>query len=271
MMNRKLMMSLVLVPCFLASFAGPCLGEDAQTGLTVKKVLFSRMRGDMEKIALFCNQTCVPKLSSVEGENPRVVMDIEGVSPIRPKSLNVNVPGKFVKKVRSYFDKETNVLRIVLDMDPAKYYLVSPKQDPSGHYMLTIKEETESPWSKEMHIAMLQPDLRPGEQDGKPAETLSGRKKPRVAEGVKGSQSLAEGRSQLNAGKFAAAVNTFTDILTTHPHDSLAYRLRGNAYDNLGDRQRAIEDWTQAARLGDSLLPSYLDFLQVKWRENQAL
>ena len=37
------------------------------------------------------------------------------------------------------------------------------------------------------------------------------------------------------------------------------YRLRGNAYDNLGDRQKALEDWAQAARLGDVLLQSSLD------------
>lgn len=51
---------------------------------------------------------------------------------------------------------------------------------------------------------------------------------------------------------------------------SLSYRLRGNAYDNLADRQKAMEDWTRAARLGDTTMQSYLDFLQVKWWENSA-
>ena len=51
---------------------------------------------------------------------------------------------------------------------------------------------------------------------------------------------------------------------------SLSYRLRGNAYDNLAYRRKAMEDWTRAARLGDTTMQSYLDFLQVKWRENPA-
>lgn len=270
-MNSKLVMSFVLVPCFLASFAMQCFGEDATNALTVKKVLFSRMRGSIEKVVLFCNQSCVPRLSSVEGGNLRVVMDVEGVSPIRPKSLDVDVGGKFVKKVRSYFDKESKVLRVVLDMYPAKYYLVSPKQDPSGNYMVTIKEDTDAPWSQDVHITMLHPDLRPEGQPGNLAETAPGRERPGAIGNVKGLHSLDEGRSQLKACKFAAAVDTFTDVLKARPHDSLVYRLRGNAYDNLGDRQKAIEDWTQAARLGDSLLPSFLDFLQVQWRQNQAL
>ena len=51
------------------------------------------------------------------------------------------------------------------------------------------------------------------------------------------------------------------------PKDSLSYRLRGNAYDNQGNREKAIEDWIQASRLGDAVVQSYLDFLGIKWRE----
>ena len=89
-----------------------------------------------------------------------------------------------------------------------------------------------------------------------------------AVETAKDAHSLVHGRSQLNAGEFVAAVDTFTQILAANPEESLSYRLRGNAYDNLGNRQKAIEDWTQAARLGDTTLQSYLDFLEIKWREN---
>jgi Flp pilus assembly protein TadD len=87
---------------------------------------------------------------------------------------------------------------------------------------------------------------------------------------TRGMHSVDQGRSQLNADEFASAVDTFTQILAAHPQDSLSYRLRGNAYDNLGDRAKAVEDWTQAARLGDTLMQSYLDFLQVNWRETSV-
>ncbi|HUT42976.1 MAG TPA: hypothetical protein VMW95_01465, partial [Desulfobacterales bacterium] len=110
----------------------------------------------------FCNQSCAPELFSLEGENPRVVMDMKGVFLIQTKARNISTGGKFVKKVRSYLDKHTNILRIVLDMEPSKYYIVRPIQDPSGNYMLTINEDTSSPRSQEKRITILRPDLRPG-------------------------------------------------------------------------------------------------------------
>ena len=76
--------------------------------------------------------------------------------------------------------------------------------------------------------------------------------------------SVDQGKSQLNDGEFAAAVDIFTQILATHPQDSLIYRLRGDAYDNLGDQQKALEDWTQAARLGDTIY----SLIWTPWRSS---
>jgi tetratricopeptide (TPR) repeat protein len=283
-MNSKYLILLLLVLCFAVSFSGLCAGEDPKA-LTVKKIAFTRDKAGRERIALFCNQACVPELSSVEGENPRVVMDMKGVFLIQTKARNVNTGGKLVKRVRSYLDKQTKILRIVLDMESSKYYIVRPMQDPSGNtYKLTIYEATSlseqkpggskdaegSLPSQEMRITILRPNLRTGEQEGKLQEAASRSEKLRAVKAAKDVQSVDQGRSQLNAGEFAAAVDTFTKILAAHPQDSLSYRLRGNAYDNLADRQKAMEDWTLAARLGDTTMQSYLDFLQVKWRENPA-
>ena len=120
--------------------------------------------------------------------------------------------------------------------------------------------------SQEKRITILRPGLRP--EEGKRQEAVASPEKTRDVKVTKDLPSVEQGRSQLNSGEFAAAVDTFTQILAVHPQDSMSYRLRGNAYDNLGDRQKAVEDWTQAARSGDTTLQSYLDFLQVKWREN---
>jgi tetratricopeptide (TPR) repeat protein len=284
-MNSKFLILLLLVLCFAVNVSGLCASEDQKTELTVKKIAFTRDKGGSERITLFCNQSCVPELFSLEEENPRVVMDMKGFSLIPTKARNVNTGGKLVKRVRSYLDKQTKILRVVLDMEPSKYYNVRPTQDPSGNtYVLTINEDISlseqnsegskdtkgSPMSQETRITILRPDLSPGEQEGKLQEATPSQEKRIDVTTVKDLQLVDQGRSQLNAGEFAAAVNTFTQILAAHPQDSLSYRLRGNAYDNLGDRQKAVEDWIQAARLGDTILHSYLDFLQVKWRENPA-
>jgi tetratricopeptide (TPR) repeat protein len=284
-MNSRPFILLLLFLCFAVSFSGFCAGEDQKTALTVKKIVFTRDKGGRERIALYCNQSCVPELFSLEEENPRVVMDMKGVFLIQTKARNVNTGGKLIKRVRSYLDKQTKILRVVLDLEPSKYYIVRPMQDPFGNkYMLTIyeaaslseqkpgesKDAKGSSLSQEKRITILRPDLKPGEQEGKLQETEPSPEKRNAVKAAKDLQSVDQGRSQLNAGEFAAAVDTFTKILAAHPQDSLSYRLRGNAYDNLADRQKAVEDWTQAARLGDTTLQSYLDFLQVEWRENPA-
>ena len=75
-MNSKLFILLLLVPCFAVSFSGICASEDQKTALTVKNIAFTREKGGVEKVALFCNQSCTPELFSLEEENPRVVMDM---------------------------------------------------------------------------------------------------------------------------------------------------------------------------------------------------
>jgi len=61
------------------SFSGLCAGEDTKTTLIVKNIAFNRSKGGIEKIALFCNQSCVPELLSLDGRNPRLIIDMKGV------------------------------------------------------------------------------------------------------------------------------------------------------------------------------------------------
>jgi tetratricopeptide (TPR) repeat protein len=271
MKNRSFILLLVL--CCAVSFPSLCSGEDQTTALTVKKIAFTRDKSGNERIVLSCDQSCVPELSSIEEEHPRVVMDLKGVVFIRTKAHTVNTGGKLVKRIRSYLDKRTKILRVVLDMEPSNYCLVRPTQDPSGNtYTLTISENKGAKGSRlspEKRIHISHPALSQAEER-KPQEAAPGQDKSGAAAAAKDLPSVDRGRSELNAGEFAAAVDTFTEVLAAHPRYSLGYRLRGNAYDNLGDRQKAVEDWTQAARLGDTALQSYLDFLQVMWRDNPA-
>jgi tetratricopeptide (TPR) repeat protein len=283
-MNGKLLTLPLLVLYFTMSFSGPCSGEDQKTPLMVKKITFTSDKIAGEWISIFCNQSCTPELSSLEGENPRVVMDMKGVFLTQTKARNVDTGGKLVKRVRSYLDKQTNILRVVLDLEPSKSYIVRPRHDPPENaYVLMIHEDTSlseqkpggsgdgkgSPLSQEKRITIRRPDLRPGEQqESKPQEVATSAENRSAVTAAEAVQSVDQGKSQLNAGEFAAAVDTFTQILAAHPQDSESYRLRGNAYGNLGDQQKAVENWTQAARLGDTIIQSYLDFLGVKWQDN---
>jgi tetratricopeptide (TPR) repeat protein len=267
-MNGKLFIWSLLAICFVVSFASPCTSEDTKIALTIKNIAFNRAKGGIEKIALFCDQSCTPELFSLEGENPRVVMDMKGVLLIRTKTRNINTGGKLVKRIRSNLDKKTKTLRVVLDLEPSKSYIIRPMPDSSGNYLLTIKEDKDSPQSQEKRITILHPALSPEEQqESKPQEAASSPENQSTVKTADAVQSFDQGRSQLNNGDFAEAVDTFTKILSAHPQDSLIYRSRGDAYDNMGDREKALEDWVQAARLGDTTIQSFLDYLEVKWRE----
>ena len=274
-----------LLLCFIMGISGLCSGEDQKTPLIIKRIEFTPDKIGGEWISLLCNQSCAPDLFTLEEENPRVVMDMKGVSFIQTKTRNINTGGKLVKRIRNYLDKETNILRVVLDLEPSKSYIVRPRHDaPKNSYMIMIYEDTSlskqkpggsvdargSPLSKEAHITIIRPDLRPGERKGNVQEAASSPGKRIAGDALKDVPSVDQGQSQLNDGEFAAAVETFTKILANDPNNSLIYRLRGDAYDNAGDQRKAVEDWTQAARLGDAIIQSYLDFQGVKWRDNPA-
>ena len=73
------------------------------------------------------------------------------------------------------------------------------------------------------------------------------------------------GRAKITAGDYQGAIKTLSAAIAKNPEESINYRLRGNAYDNLGKREQAIEDWKKAASLGDTVIQSYLVFLEVEW------
>jgi|GEM_PF-1802541 len=336
-MNDKRFIIFFVVLGFILPLSGLCYGKDPKSNLTVKNIVFTPDKASEEWVTLLCNQSCTPELFALEGENPRVVMNLKEVSSIQTKSRNITTGGKLVKRIRSYLDKQTKVLRVVLDLEPSKNYTVHPSHSPSKNaYMLRIEEPGQKAGEgKEKRITILSLDVKPKKEQGskpqvaatgpkdpgppktvkdapplepvkaqesKPQEAVTIQKvppasgaakdvrplepvkvqesKPQEAaeipkdvgapKALKDPPSLEKGKEQLNAGQFAAAADTFTRILAADPKSSMGYHFRGNAYDNLGDRQKAIKDWIQAARLGDASLRSYLDFLQVKWEESPA-
>ena len=148
-MKGKPFVLTLFVLCFIVSFSVPGAGADKKSALTVKKIAFAGDESGGEWVTLFCNQSCVPELFSIEGENPRVVMDMQGVSLIQSKARNINTGGKLVKNIRSYLNEQTKILRVVLDLEPSKNYMVCPIQDPFNHtYMLRIEESEQKPAGK---------------------------------------------------------------------------------------------------------------------------
>jgi tetratricopeptide (TPR) repeat protein len=290
-MNTKNLFLTCFAVCLVFSSYGLCMAQDQTTTLTVKEITFKTDNGGKEKVAIICNQACIPDLFSLKGKKPRIVMDLKGVSSIESKYRKVNTSGKLVKTIRSYLDNNSKQLRVVLGMDPSKYYIVHATQNQMlNAFSLEISERRHAKGkyagTKGSRISIVDSVPRPIDKAPEPekaAEKMEPVNVARVAVkepatnarvGVDEKPKLAvdrnsadKGRSQMNADDYKGAINTFTEIIAENPKDSLSYRLRGNAYQNIGDRQKAIEDWTTAARLGDQVIQSYLDHMQINWKE----
>jgi tetratricopeptide (TPR) repeat protein len=294
-MNTKHWFLTCLAVCLVLSSYGLCMAQDQTTTLTVKEIVFRADKGGKEKIAIVCNQVCIPDLFSLKGKKPRIVMDLKGVSSIEPKYRKIDTSGKFVKAIRSYLDNNSKRLRVVLDMYPSKYYIVHATQDqPLNTFYLEISEKRRAKGKYAKGSAKKEADrisivdrasktiekASLPEKTAEKQEPVSSVRVP-VKEPVSGAgiavdeksklamdKSLTDrGRFQMNAGDYTGAIKTFTGIIAENPRDSLPYRLRGNAYQNIGDRQKAVGDWITAARLGDQLVQSYLDYMQINWKE----
>ena len=77
-MNGKRFIIPILDLCLFVGFSGLCSGKDHESALTVKRIVFTSDKTGGERISLFCNQSCTPEISSLDGNNPRVVMNMEG-------------------------------------------------------------------------------------------------------------------------------------------------------------------------------------------------
>jgi endonuclease YncB( thermonuclease family) len=94
-----------------------------------------------EKIFVYLNGFSVPKAFDIDGENPRIVIDIWNVADWSGKS-RIPGNGSLIKQIRTYLHKKDNKLRIVLDLNvnPSRDYSITQLYDiDKNTYWLEIK------------------------------------------------------------------------------------------------------------------------------------
>ena len=94
----------------------------------VKNISLNIANNDNEKESIFIefNRFYTPAISSIEGNEPRIVLDLENVSSFKKEWAMINVGGKYIKRIRSSMDPKTRKARIVLDLEPFKDYFIQP-------------------------------------------------------------------------------------------------------------------------------------------------
>ncbi len=94
-----------------------------------------------DKVCFVLKPLSDPKIFSIEGENPRIVLDIPNVQAWAGKP-RLTVNGRSVKQVRTHLHRGENKLRIVLDLVPSRDYTADPiYYEAKGIYCISVSEK----------------------------------------------------------------------------------------------------------------------------------
>jgi hypothetical protein len=100
--------------------------EDFQVdNVVVGDIQFAIEKNATEKVFFALNRFCNPEIFPLEGNNPRIVIDIKKVSSWNGRA-RIPVNGLLIKQVRTYFHLDQNKLRIVLDLNFSMDYVAVP-------------------------------------------------------------------------------------------------------------------------------------------------
>lgn len=92
----------------------------SQHTIIVKSITFEPQK-NLEKLFIASNKYFVPKIWTVEGDHPEVVIDIKPVSSWSgPYKTPTN--GNVIRQIRTYLHPGSATLRIVLDLNPSENY-----------------------------------------------------------------------------------------------------------------------------------------------------
>lgn len=106
--------------------------------IIIRNIQF-HMEKDYEKVCLNLNKFYIPVIFSLENKKPRIVVDIKDVY-VWAGDDTTPVNGRLIKQIRTYLHRKINKLRIVLDLNPAKDYIIDQSYNPTEHlYCIEVK------------------------------------------------------------------------------------------------------------------------------------
>jgi hypothetical protein len=109
--------------------------------LTLKNITFKFEPAGHEKVFIDFNRDVIPEIFSIEGNDPRIVLDLKNVRSVRQGLTRIKVQGKLIRQIRSALDRQSHRLRIVVDLAASKSYDVEPAYYKAEKmYVLDISE-----------------------------------------------------------------------------------------------------------------------------------
>jgi len=94
-----------------------------QNGIIIKSIKFEPKK-DRENVFIASNTFFAPKILTLEGDKPRIVIDIKPVSYWSGRH-RTPIKGNLIRQIRTHLDPGTKKLRIVLDLNPSENYFIN--------------------------------------------------------------------------------------------------------------------------------------------------
>jgi hypothetical protein len=111
----------------------------------IKDISFRITRDGKELLFIEFNRFYLPTLSGIEGEEPRIILEIKNASPLKEDWEVIETEGKFIRTIRSRMDSKTDTATIVLEMEPSRDYFLKPSFfEKDNTYALEISEVNET-------------------------------------------------------------------------------------------------------------------------------
>jgi ketosteroid isomerase-like protein len=106
---------------------------------TIVKSIKFKTEKHHDEVLIALNTFSIPQVRSVEGANPRIIVNIDKVSSWSGQD-NIPVNGNLIKTIRTYLHRNTEKLRIVLDLKPSDDYIIDQTYDrKANRYSISVR------------------------------------------------------------------------------------------------------------------------------------
>lgn len=111
-------------------------------GVVIEDIQVQVEKGVREKVLIHSKAPFSAKPFVMEGEKPRLVIDIPNTLSLRKSFRSLEVGGEFIKDIRAHHQKEKGTLRVVLDLYPNKNYRVNQSYfEAQNTYVIEVEKE----------------------------------------------------------------------------------------------------------------------------------
>jgi len=106
---------------------------------TIVKSIKLKTEKDHEEVFIALNNFSIPEVQSLEGNKPRIVIDINHVASWSGQ-YKMPINGNLIKQIRTYLHRDAEKLRIVLDLKYADDYIIDQTYDRKANiYSIAIR------------------------------------------------------------------------------------------------------------------------------------